>query len=355
MGEKKEFQATIIPQEENGKATEEEFLNIIRLISPGTHLRAGIDGALKSGKGALIVVENDATPLIIDGGFKVNCRFTPQRLIELAKMDGAIILSNDMKKIVHANVLLTPDFKIATNETGTRHKAAERTAKHTKGLVIAISERRNETTVYYKNIRHVLKTTDEILRKANENIQLLEKHRELFDRHIEKLNKLEIKNYPSLNQATQAIQRGRIIERIEEDLKKQIIEIGNEGTLLKTRLKEIISGVEKETNLIIKDYTKLDVKKSRVLLESLTYDELTDDENILRVLAYESSKQNIPIKGWRLLSRTTLPEPDLAAIIKQKESLGKAIHSNINEIIEILGQEKANIFKEDIQKIKINH
>lgn len=354
MTEKKEVQATIIQKTESGKATEEEFLNTLRMISPGTHLRAGIDGALKTGKGALIVVENEKLVPILDGGFKVNCRFTPQRLIELAKMDGAIVLSKDMKKINYANVLLTPDSKIPTNETGTRHKAGERTAKQIEGLVIAISERKNETTIYYKNIRHPLKTTDEILRKANESIQILEKHRELFDKHIEKLNRLEIKNYPSLTQAALAIQRGRLIEKISEDLKKQTIELGNEATLIKTRLKEILNGVEKETNLIIKDYTKLDVRKSRILLESLTFDELIDEENILRILAYENSKQSYPIKGWRILSKTSLPESDLALLIKQAETLGKAIHSNLNDITQTIGPEKAQLFREEVQKIKIS-
>ncbi len=355
MEEKKEVQATIInPVQNNNKSTEEEFLNILRSISPGTHLRAGIDGALKSGRGALIVVENENLHPIIDGGFKVNCRFTSQKLIELSKMDGAIILSKDMKKINYANVLLVPESKISSNETGTRHKAAERTAKSIGGLVIAISERRNETTVYYKNIRHILKTTDEILRKVNENIQLLEKHRELFDKHTERLNRLEVRNYPSLSQAINVIQRGILIEKISGGLRRQIIEIGNEGALLKTRLKELVNGVEKETNLVIKDYTKLDVRKSRILLESLSYDELTDEKNILGSLAYESINQNASIKGWRILSKTSLPEPDLANLIKKAETLGKALHSNINEVTSFLEADKAQAFKEEIQKIKLS-
>ena len=130
--EKKEVQKKIIelPQAVNGeKASEEEFLNILRLVAPGTNLRTALEGIVKIGKGALIVVENEMTGEIRDGGFKLNCRFTPQKLMELSKMDGAMILSKDMKKIMYCNVLLTPDNKIPTNETGTRHKAAERSAK----------------------------------------------------------------------------------------------------------------------------------------------------------------------------------------------------------------------------------
>jgi len=163
---KKEIQYTITVNEDYKKVSDDEFLEILKMISPGTIFRAGIDGALKTGKGALIVMEKENIYPLIDGGFKVNCRFTPQRLIELTKMDGAIVLSKDGKKILWANVLLTPESKINTSETGTRHKAAERTARQIGTLTIAISERRSEITLFYKTIRYPLKSTSEVLRKA---------------------------------------------------------------------------------------------------------------------------------------------------------------------------------------------
>ena len=225
---KKEIQETIIPLPpvNHAKTTEEEFYNILKTIAPGTNLRAALDGTLKAEKGALIAVENSALHPLLDGGFKINAKFTPQRFIELTKMDGAIILSKDMKKINFANTMLAPDSKIKTVETGTRHKAAERTAKQTGTLVIAISERKKEITLYYKNKRHTLIGSEQLLRKANEHIQLLEKQRELFDRLIEKLTRLELKNYPSLNQALGVIQKGTIILKISSDLQKYIIELG---------------------------------------------------------------------------------------------------------------------------------
>ncbi len=351
---KKEVQETIIQNQNNGKVAEEELFNVLKMVAPGTNLRTALDGASKSGRGALIVIENEHLVQLLDGGFRVNCRFTPQKLVELTKMDGAMILSKDIKRIIHANALLTPDSKIKSSETGTRHKAAERTAKQTGCLVIAISEKKHDITLYYKNIRHHLKNTDEILRKANEHIQLIEKQRELFDVNIDKLNKLELRNYPSLHQALLVIQKGRLIQKILEDVKKYIVELGAEGTLSKTRLKEITAGVDKETNLIIKDYTKLDVKKTRVLLESLTYDEILDSENILKAMAYEKLIQTEPVKGWRILSKTSLPESDIAKLIKETGSLGEAIHSNIKSYFEIIGEDKAKIFKDEIEKIKLN-
>lgn len=355
MEEKKEVQVTIVkPIQDARKVSEEEFFATLKTVAPGTHLRAALDGALKAGKGALIAVENEKLISLLDGGFRVNCRFTPQRLIELSKMDGAIVLSKDMKKIVYANVLLTPDSKIKTTETGTRHKAGERTAKDAGNLVIAISERKHDITLFYKNVKYPLKNTDVILRKANEHIQLIEKQRELFDGHVDRLNRLEVRNYPSLNQALQVIQKGRLILKIAEDLKRYIVELGNEGTLLKTRLKELIAGVDREMVLAIKDYTRLDTKKSKMLLETLTYDEILDPENVLRVLARENSQQTFPVKGWRILSKTSLPEVDIARLLKGKDSLGEVIHANIKTYLEIIGEEKAKVFKEEIDKIKLN-
>lgn len=352
---RKEFQDKIIPLElNNEKATEEEFTNMLKMISPGTNIRTAIEGLLKAECGALIVIENEKTQELIDGGFRVNCRFTPQRLIELGKMDGAIILSEDGKKISDANVLLTPDNKIKTLETGTRHKAAERTAKQAGTLVIAISERKNDVTLYYKNIRYPIKSADVVLRRANEHLHHLEKQREIFDKEIDKLNKLELKNHPSLNKALTAIQKGRIIQKISNDMKKSIIELGNEATLIKTRLKEITKDVDKEINFIIKDYTKLDLKKSKLLLESLTYDEILDENNILRVLAYENLNQNGPVRGWRILSKTSLQESEIAILIKSMGTLGKAIHSNITTYSTIIGEQKAHLFKEEIERIKLN-
>lgn len=358
IDEKKEIQRKIIELPEsslNGKATEDEFLSVLRLVSPGTNVRTALEGIVKIGKGALIVVENDFTNSILDGGFKLNCRFTPQKLMELSKMDGALVLSKDLKKIMYANVLLTPDTKISTNETGTKHKAAERTAKMTGTLVIAVSERKNETNVYYKNIKHTLVNSNELLRKTNEQIQLLERQRELFDRNVEKLNRFELQNYHSLHQAMMVMQKGLFIQKVSRGLQKSIIELGKESTLLKTRLKELLSDVERETELVVKDYTRLDVKKSRALLHTLSYDEILDKDNILKALSYEKPIQPRQIRGWRILSKTSLTDAEKAIITKEAGTLGKAINSPLSFYKNFIPEEKASALKEEIERMKLNY
>ncbi len=355
MEDKKEFQQTIVEiPHNNGKATEEEFLSLLRLVAPGTQFRTALDGIVRVGKGALIVVENELTLPIVDGGFKLNCKFTPQRMMELSKMDGGIILSKEMKRILQANVLLTPDSKIPTNETGTRHKAAERTAKMAGTLVIAVSERRNEISVYYKNKKHPLLDSNELLRKANEHIQLLDKQRELFDQHVERLDRAELQNYHDLPQALDVVQKGSMIQKIADDMQRLFIELGKEGTMMKVRLKEILTGVQQETDLVIKDYTKLDLRKSKTLLNSLSYEELLDKENLRKALAHDGATQGKHIRGWRVLKRPSLADAEIALLIKEAGSLGKAINSKMQLYETLLGTEKANKFKDEIERIKLS-
>ena len=357
MERKKEIQETIIkPANNTQKATDEEFLNILKLIAPGTHLRTALDSALRAKKGALIVVENENIISLLDGGFRINTKFTPQKLVELVKMDGVIILSKDMKKINYANVLLTPSSKTKTSETGTRHKAAERTAKEAETFVIAISERKNEITLFYKNLRYPVMPTEELLRSANERMQILEKQRELFDSYIEKLNFMELRNMINLKQATNVIQRGMLIQKITENLNKYIIELGKSGVLLRVRLKELIKGIEKETDLVMKDYSQLNMKRSKILLQDLSYDEIIDNERIMEILGYgDLIPQSISVKGWRMLSKTCLEDSEIANLIREAGSLGKAMNSRPDFYKNILGEERGKSFQEEIRRIKLSN
>ncbi len=349
----REVQKKITEKSEKG-SSEEEFLSILKLIVPGTNFRAALDGALKVGKGALIVIDNGNAFGLFEGGFRINTNFTPQKLIELTKMDGAIVLSKDAKKINYANVLLTPNSKIKTNETGTRHKAAERTAKQAGTLAVAISERRSVITIYYKDIRYPLISTDELLRKTNEHLQLLEKQRELFDNYSEKLIKMDLKNYFNLSQAIQVIQKGRLIEKIASDLKRYSIELGREGTLLRIRLKEILSGVEKETDIIVKDYAKLDLSQTMLVLNALNYEEILDENVVCKVLGYENPNVNDTIAGWHILTRTSLSEAEIDSVIRKAGSWNNIDKANEGFFVDVISEEKEKILMEDLKKMKMS-
>lgn len=351
MTAKKEIQETITKKAPE-KATEEEFMNILKLVAPGTHFRTALHGILRGGKGALIAVQNERMFPLIDGGFRINARFTPQRLIELSKMDGAIILSHNLKRIEYANVLLTPSASIKSEETGTRHKAAERTSRQAETLIIAISERRNEITLFYKNKRHIIKDSEEVFSRVDKYLQLIEKQKDSFNRLVGELNTTEILIAPNINLGIQAIQKGRLIHRISEEIKQPLVELGEEGTLLKSHLRELTQGVDKETNLIIKDYTSKSLKRAKQLLQELSYDELSEKEKILEALSYSEPPTDLKIDGWRLLSKTCLTDTETAKLIKETGDINKILYNESINFEKILGKEKADKFKEDLKKIK---
>ena len=78
---------------------------------------------------------------LCSGGFHLHeTAFTAQRIAELAKMDGGIVVDDEKNLITRANVHFIPDPQIETHETGTRFRTAERLAVQTGADVLAVSE-----------------------------------------------------------------------------------------------------------------------------------------------------------------------------------------------------------------------
>jgi len=230
---------------------EKDFMDVLKMFAPGTLIRSALDDLSRAGMGALIVLDNGKISPVFQKGFGIHARFSPQRLIEVAKMDGAIILSKNIKKILFANAFLFPSQDIPTKETGTRHKAAERTAKQTGAIVIAISERKNKVSLYKGDKKYELKESSEILRRAAETLQILEKQREGFSEVINHLNLLELQRVVTINDICLVIQKFEIIKRISDVVKRYLIELGKEGAIVSMRLKDLTKGLDKEEELLL--------------------------------------------------------------------------------------------------------
>ncbi|MBS3073460.1 DNA integrity scanning diadenylate cyclase DisA [Candidatus Pacearchaeota archaeon] len=333
----------------------DELFEIIKFVTPGTELRTAIDDISRAGMGALIVLgDSDHIVQLTNGGFKLNCKFSSQQLVELCKMDGAIILSDDAKKIVYCNTMLVPDHKIPTNETGTRHKAAERTAKQINVPIIAVSERRKIVTLYYKDMRYVLRSSEELLSKASETLRMLEKHKDLLNELLVNLNVLEFTNFVSLQDIILPLQRMEIIKRIAETIRKYIIELGTEGNLVKILFKEIIKDVEKEKTFLLKDYSR-NWEFSRTALPTLTLDELIDTDNILRILLYSSPNDSVKSRGYRLLNKTNLNKEIISSFIDSFENFQQildSMNSNPEKIENTLGDKNLKKLKNDLENLK---
>src|SRR3954471_8401080 len=168
-------------------------------VAPGTPLRDGLDRILQANKGALIVVGDGPDVLnICSGGFLLDAEFTPQRLSELAKMDGAIILANDASRIARANVHLVPNPNVQTSETGTRHRTAERVARSIAVPVVSVSEDMASIAVYYGDHKHPLESSPRLLNRANQALQTLERYKDRLDEVSSALSELEVEDVVSL-------------------------------------------------------------------------------------------------------------------------------------------------------------
>lgn len=328
---------------------EKRLLEFLRKVSPGSALRMVIDDLIRGGLGGLIVFETPSLQDLFEGGFRVNCNFTPQRLFELCKMDGAVIVSSDLKRILYGNVLLTPDNKIETTETGTRHKAAERIAKQAETFVIAISERRKKTTIYYMDLKHYLRERGELLNVLTNNLQILEKQREHLNELLTKLNILEISDLTSYEDVCKVIQKTEIINRITNLMKIDLIEVGKEGNIISMRFKELTKGIEKFQEDLIKDYSKKTLKKTKKALSNLSLP--IEIEDILKILFEEQENKIVSPRGIRFLLKLNLNEKEISLLIKNFKSLQELINADTQKLEELL-KDKANNFKKEMEFLK---
>jgi len=224
-------------------------------VAPGTELREALESILRARQGALIVIaEAEAVDGVCDGGFRLDCPFTPTRVYELAKMDGAIVLTADLTAIRWANVQLQPAPGVETSETGARHRTAERVARQTGALVLAVSERRRTVTLYRGAWRHVLPDLDVALARANQALQVLAEHRRQFDRVLAGLTALELEDAATRSEVVMAVQRGLSVLRVADQVRAGLLELGTEGRLMAIELSDLGDGVEESLKLIARDH-----------------------------------------------------------------------------------------------------
>lgn len=316
-----------------------DFTHVLKLFAPGTSIRTALDDLLRANMGALIVLDKEGLLKIVDGGFRINCKFSAQKLVELAKMDGAIILSPDLKKILYANTLLVPNARIKTKETGTRHKAAERTAKQFSTIVAAISERKRKTTLFYGEERYVLESSSEILRRAMETLQILEKQKDMFNDLLSHMNVLEINNLVMISDICNVLQRMEVVKRISDIVKKYLTELGKEGNIISMRLKEMTKNFTKDRDMVLRDYFGNKFYRADATLSNMNFDFLLESSNLSRTLFEELHDRPISSKGLRILSRTNLLEKDIKMILNNFGSLDRVFEADRDSLSRVFRNE----------------
>jgi diadenylate cyclase len=342
--------------------TNEAMRDALARVSPGTPLRDGIDRVVRSNAGALLVLTDAPEVLAIcSGGFLVDAPFSPQRLSELAKMDGAIIITTDGGRIARANVHLVPDPTVPTSETGTRHRTAERVARSLDVPVISASEEMGSINVYAGGAKRQLQEVGRLLDRANQALQTLERYKVRLDDAIGSLTAVEVEDVVTVRDVVSVVQRGEMVHRIADEIETMIIELGVDARLLRLQLDELYVEIEDELDLVIADYLPPHRAVDDTLAEmsNLKDDDVLDARTTLRTfhLGDAELEHEIAPKGLRLLRRVNRLTPELAAkIANHFGGLARLQRVSVADLMEVDGVDAdiAATVKETLERVTEN-
>jgi diadenylate cyclase len=340
---------------------DDRLLSILQKVAPGTDLREGIDRIMRAGKGAIIVLgATSSVESIVSGGFKMDTKFTAQRLSEVAKMDGAIILDTAVERILYANVHLVPDPTIPTSETGIRHRTAERTARQTGMPVVCVSEAMRIVNLYVHDTKHTLEDISSILFRANQALATLERYRNRLDEVSAALSALEVENVVTLRDVLNVLQRAEMVRRISDEIERAVAELGTDGRLLQLQLDELLAGVEGERALVVRDYVPDRRNKFEAVLEELDAipaEMLLDLWRLAEALGYGPDSgldQPVAPRGYRLLSRIPrLPDRTVDALVTRFASLPRLMAASLDDLdaVDGIGAARARLVKEGLTRL----
>ena len=341
----------------------------LAMVAPGRPLRDGLDRILRAKRGGLVVVGDGPDVLsICSGGFLLDSEFSPQRLSELAKMDGAIILAADASRIARANVHLMPDPSIPTTETGTRHRTAERVARSIDVPVLSVSAAMSVIAVYRNDLKHTVQPTGWLHDRTDQALATMQRFRSRFDVALGNLSILEVEDTVSVGDVVHVIQTAEMVLRIGEEVDGYLVELGEDGRLVSLQSAELSDGVARALDLVIRDYAVMtrDEAADRPAFEEwvvqqladLTSDELRSPTRIAAILrlpaALNDTESVIEPQGYRLLHHLPrLSDVIIERVVDRFENLQHIMRATIAELekVEGVGQARATSVKEGLARL----
>ncbi len=338
-----------------------ELQEAIAACAPGRPLRDGLDRILLAGKGALIVLGDGPDVLgICSGGFLLDAAYSPQRLSELSKMDGAVILAADGSRIARANVHLVPDPAMPTSETGTRHRTAERVARSLGVPVISVSERMSVIAIYVNDEKHPLEPIPRIVNRAEQALQALERYKSRLDDNSLALSAAELEDAVTVRDVASALQRAEMVTRLAAEVEGYLLELGVDGRMMRLQLVELMGGVFEQRMLVIKDYMRESVawgpSDAVAVLGGLETDQLLDLGTVasaLHVTRPEDLDANLQPRGYRLLGRNPRLTPAMVeAVVEHFDGLAKILRATVEDLegVEGIGSTLARAIKDGIDR-----
>ncbi|NLU75423.1 DNA integrity scanning protein DisA [Streptomyces sp. HNM0575] len=335
-------------------------------VAPGTALRDGLERVLRGNTGGLILLGMDrhVEPLCT-GGFVLDVDFTATRLRELCKLDGALIIDRDVTKIVRAGVQLVPDPSIPTEETGTRHRTAQRISIQTGYPVVSVSQSMRLIALYVDGQRRVLEDSAAILSRANQALATLERYKLRLDEVAGTLSALEIEDLVTVRDVSAVAQRLEMVRRIATEIAEYVVELGTDGRLLSLQLDELIAGVEPERELVARDYVpEPSGRRSRTVgealseLDRLTHSELLELPTVARALGYSGAPETLDSavspRGFRLLAKVPrLPGTVIERLVEHFGGLQKLLAASVDDLqtVDGVGEARARSVREGLSRL----
>jgi diadenylate cyclase len=349
-----------------GEGAESALRATLAAAAPGTALRDGLERVLRGNTGGLLVLgHDDNVESISSGGFVLDVEFSATRLRELCKMDGAVVLSSDLSRILRAAVQLVPDPSIPTEESGTRHRTAERTHRQTGLPVVSVSKSMRVIALYVDGRRYPLDDSTAILSRANQALATLERYKLRLDEVAGTLSALEIEDLVTVRDAAVVSQRLEMVRRIAAEIESYVVELGTDGRLLSLQLDELMAGVEAERELVVRDYAPEPGRKGgRELgevmaeLDALSPTDLLDLAAVARTVGYaagpEALETPVSPRGYRLLAKVPrLPNLVVDRLVDHFGSLQKLLAATIEDlqVVEGVGEMRARSVREGLSRL----
>lgn len=321
----------------------------LAVVAPGTALRDGLERIVRGNTGALIVLGCDyVVAAICSGGFELGAPFSATRLRELAKMDGAIVLDTDGERILRAAVQLVPDPSLPTQESGTRHRTAERVARQTGFPVITVSKSMRTIAVYADGQRYVLEDSSALLARAHQALAALERYKRRADDAASTLTALEIEDRATVADIAIAAQRLEMAGRVTGEIAGYLVELGTDGGLLSLQLEELMTGTDEERVLLLRDYAPQPPAPGEACeagkLAGLHADELLDLAAIAAAIGLgtgDGLDRRVSARGYRLLRRIPrLPSRSADLLVDHFGSLQKLLSASASDLQQVHGLDR---------------
>lgn len=275
------------------------------------------------------------------GGFRLQkAAFTPARLAELAKMDGAIVLSRSCDTIVAANVHLVPDNSIPSDETGSRHRTAQRLTVQTGVPVVAVSEGRRLATLYIGTEKIELIGVTAATARVNQELQTLDRLRRHLDEADRHLSNLEVAGLATYRNVVTLLQRLELVRRVSVGVERMAVSLGDEGRLATIQTADLVRGVEFLRSLTLQDHLGSDqpVEEAVASLEMLDDTDLMDPVRIGKAAGFaELDEVSLPA-GLRILSKAgRLPDHVREEVCRRFGSVERLIVATISDLEAVEG------------------